>query len=49
MLNFKYTKAVITDLPSIVSLLNEDELGSTRETSFSKLDPRYLHAFSIIN
>ena len=40
--------ATAQDLPAIVALLADDELGRTRETVGSSLDPRYAEAFAAI-
>lgn len=45
MQTLTYRKATIDDLPSIVSLLSDDELGQTRELNSSDLDKRYVDAF----
>jgi ribosomal protein S18 acetylase RimI-like enzyme len=42
-------KATLNDLPEIIALLNDDELGSTREQSDTTIHPRYLTAFKLIN
>jgi ribosomal protein S18 acetylase RimI-like enzyme len=41
----RHRKANINDLPLIVTLLLEDELGKTRESKQSALDQRYIDAF----
>ncbi|HWO24038.1 MAG TPA: GNAT family N-acetyltransferase [Kofleriaceae bacterium] len=38
--------ATAEDLPAIVGLLADDELGRTREDARTPLDPRYLAAFA---
>lgn len=38
--------ATLNDLPEIVSLLADDELGSLREQTSNDLDPRYVQAYS---
>lgn len=45
--NFKliHRKAAPEDLPAIVNLLLDDELGKTREQQTEELDQRYLDAF----
>jgi hypothetical protein len=40
-----FRTALLTDLPAIVALLADDELGSRRETVSVPLDERYLAAF----
>lgn len=40
--------ATTEDLPSIVRLLADDELGRSREDARAPLDPRYLAAFAAI-
>lgn len=42
-------KAALSDLPAIVSLLIEDELGQTREKVGDVIDQRYIHAFERID
>lgn len=42
-------KAVLNDLPVIVNLLVEDELGQTREKVGDEVDPRYISAFERID
>ena len=42
-------KATLNDLPSIIALLADDELGNTREQSDTTIAPRYLTAFELIN
>ena len=39
-------EATAADLPSIVGLLADDDLGRTREDARAPLDPRYLAAFA---
>lgn len=41
-------KATLHDLPDIVALLLDDELGKTRERITDKLDQRYIDAFHLI-
>ncbi len=45
----KMRKAILNDLPEIITLLAEDELGQTRESLSTTIDPRYLKAFELIN
>ncbi|HWU88752.1 MAG TPA: GNAT family N-acetyltransferase [Kofleriaceae bacterium] len=40
--------ATSEDLPSIVGMLADDDLGRTREDARTPLDPRYLAAFAAI-
>jgi hypothetical protein len=47
--NIRHRKANINDLPLIVTLLLEDELGKTRENKQSALDQRYIDAFHKID
>ncbi|KTC81943.1 GNAT family N-acetyltransferase [Legionella cincinnatiensis] len=47
--NISHRKAHINDLPSIVALLFEDELGKTRENKQQALDQRYVDAFHKID
>lgn len=42
-------KATIHDLPAIVALLLDDDLGKTRECMADKLDQRYIDAFHLID
>lgn len=42
-------KAKLDDLPMIVDLLSEDELGQHREAKAEKLDQRYIDAFHRID
>ena len=44
-----YRDAVEADLPALVAMLAEDELGATREDPSSPLNPRYLEAFGHID
>jgi hypothetical protein len=44
-----YRKANLSDLKRVVELLQEDELGATREQSGVQLDPRYEQAFQLID
>jgi len=50
-LNLTQRKAKLKDIHRIVELLNEDDLGKTREhlSLTRKLDPRYTKAFELIN
>jgi len=43
-----FRTALLADLPAIVELLVDDELGSQRETLSSPLDERYVVAFKAI-
>lgn len=45
MQTLTYRKAAIDDLPTIVALLSDDELGKTREINSSSIDERYVDAF----
>lgn len=49
MLNITHRKGNITDLPTIVSLLMQDELGSLRENHSQALDRSYIDAFHKID
>lgn len=42
-------KAALSDLPAIVNLLIEDELGQTREKVGDIIDQRYISAFEYID
>ncbi|MCX7123712.1 MAG: GNAT family N-acetyltransferase [Gammaproteobacteria bacterium] len=44
-----YRKATESDLKHIVQLLQEDDLGATREHLTEILDPRYVEAFYLID
>lgn len=47
MNNITHRKAIITDLPHLVELLLEDELGASREST--SLDENYTKAFHKID
>ncbi len=47
--NLTHRKAIVTDLPHIIALLLEDELGQTRESKSSELDGGYIKAFHKID
>ena len=49
MKNLTHRKARIADLPRLIELLLEDELGSTRESKSAELDARYTNAFHKID
>ena len=49
MKNLTHRKARITDLPRLIELLLEDELGSTRESKSAELDENYIKAFHKID
>ncbi len=44
-MNFSVRKASAQDIPRIVELLLEDDLGSKRESNAPELDGKYLEAF----
>ena len=44
-----YRKSKINDLPRIIELLLEDELGKTRESKSSELDENYIKTFHKID
>lgn len=48
-MSVRFRRAVITDLPSIVHMLADDELGSTRERDEVPLPDSYQQAFGAIN
>jgi GNAT superfamily N-acetyltransferase len=48
-MNIHFRKAVRTDVPAIVHLLAEDDLGATREQYIEPIPNRYYSAFDIIN
>ncbi|MFN8833147.1 MAG: GNAT family N-acetyltransferase, partial [Alphaproteobacteria bacterium] len=43
--NLTHRKAQLSDLPHIISLLLEDDLGKTRESISETVDTKYLDAF----
>ncbi|MGX6999379.1 GNAT family N-acetyltransferase [Caballeronia sp. KNU42] len=43
-----FRSALLTDVPAIVALLADDELGSQRENTGTPLDPGYVSAFQAI-
>ena len=47
--NLTHRKAVLNDLPVLIALLLEDELGSARESKSAKLDENYIKAFHKID
>ena len=49
MNNLTLRKANIADLPRLIELLLEDELGATRESKSAELDERYIKAFHKID
>ena len=49
MNNLTHRKAIINDLPRLIELLLEDELGRTRESKSSDLDENYTKAFHKID
>ncbi|NDB85445.1 MAG: GNAT family N-acetyltransferase, partial [Alphaproteobacteria bacterium] len=49
MNNLTHRKARIADLPGLIELLLEDELGQTRESKSSELDGGYTKAFHKID
>ena len=49
MTSVTFRRAVITDLPAIISLLADDALGQQREDASSPLDRRYQEAFQVID
>jgi len=48
METISFRTALITDLPAIIDLLADDELGSQRETVSDPVDGRYIAAFNAI-
>jgi GNAT superfamily N-acetyltransferase len=48
-MSVRFRRAVITDLPSIVHMLADDELGSTRERDEVPLPDSYQQAFEAIH
>lgn len=49
MKNLTHRKAVIADLPRLIEMLLEDELGQTRESKSLSLDENYIKAFHKID
>ncbi len=49
MNNLSHRKARIADLPRLVELLLEDELGASRESKSPELDENYIKAFHKID
>ncbi len=49
MNNLTHRKAKIADLPHLVDLLLEDELGASRESRSAELDENYIKAFHKID
>lgn len=49
MKNITHRKAIIADLPHIIGLLLEDQLGQTRESKSFELDENYIKAFHKID
>jgi GNAT superfamily N-acetyltransferase len=49
MNDLSFRPAVVTDLPGIIALLADDELGRQREDSSHPLNPRYLDSFAAID
>jgi GNAT superfamily N-acetyltransferase len=43
-----FRTASLADIPGLVSMLSDDELGALREDSSQPLNQKYLHAFSEI-
>ena len=48
-MNLTHRKAIIADLPRILELLLEDELGATRESKSSAVHENYIKAFHKID
>lgn len=48
-MNLNYRKANKTDIPNLVNLLANDELGTTREDTSTPLNQRYIDAFDGID
>lgn len=49
MNNLTHRKATLNDLPRLIELLLEDELGATRESKSPELDVNYIKAFHKID
>jgi GNAT superfamily N-acetyltransferase len=49
MATFHLRRAVLDDLPAIIALLADDDLGSAREVPGDPPDPRYVDAFRAID
>lgn len=47
--NHTVRRATKADLPAIIALLADDELGKNREVASEEISPAYLDAFEIIN
>jgi hypothetical protein len=43
-----FRKALLTDIPGLVSMLSDDELGALREDGSRPLNQKYLQAFAEI-
>lgn len=48
MIQLSYRQATASDVPQLVSLLADDELGATREDISKPLNQRYIDAFNSI-
>ena len=48
-MNLTHRKAILNDLPRLIALLLEDELGSARESKSPELDENYIKAFHKID
>jgi len=48
-MKLNYRQATIDDLPQIIQMLVDDQLGSTREDPSIPINPQYLEAFEIID
>lgn len=48
-MNLTHRKAIIADLPRLIELLLEDELGNTRESKSSAVHENYIKAFHKID
>ena len=48
-MNLTFREATPADVPSLVALLADDDLGATREDNSAPLNPRYTDAFNSID
>jgi hypothetical protein len=48
-MTFDYREAIETDIPNLVALLADDDLGSAREDASEPLNPAYRDAFRHID
>ena len=48
-MNLNFRKATINDIPNLVALLADDDLGAQREDSSIPVNPRYIDSFDSID